>query len=234
MKKFCIIAALLDLLLSAYSQNIQYHYDFGEGRHYSTLTFEMFKPDSLGSTFFFIDYDFDYPGNPRGVSLSYFELSRDFYIPGIKKVKGLGELTLHIEYNDGILVFQDTANVDYGTNLTSVFLTGLGYPVKIGPVVLGTMFLYRQARRGKSPDFQFTTVWYQAFLKDRLQFTGFLDIWSQDAGSDKELVFQAEPQLWYNIFRKLYLGGELEISKNFEYDTDKWVAMPTLGMKVEF
>ena len=36
--------------------NLQTFYDFGKDRQYLTTTFEMFKPDKFGDTFFFIDH----------------------------------------------------------------------------------------------------------------------------------------------------------------------------------
>jgi hypothetical protein len=45
------------LTLSA--QNIQQHYDFGKDRDYFTTTLEMFKPDEYGSTYFFVDFDYN-------------------------------------------------------------------------------------------------------------------------------------------------------------------------------
>ena len=87
------------------AQNLQLHYDFGKDRKFLTATLEMFKPDTLGSTFWFVDFDhnsnFDYEGELRSMSAAYWEISREFYIPGIKKIKGLEQLAFHIEYNDG-------------------------------------------------------------------------------------------------------------------------------------
>jgi len=67
--------------LSLPAQNLQLHYDFGEDRKFWTATLEMFKPDTLGSTFWFADFDFNFPGNPRSMSAAYWEISREFYIP---------------------------------------------------------------------------------------------------------------------------------------------------------
>ena len=68
------------LLLSASglvtAQNIQLHYDFTDDRDYLTTTVEMFKPDAYGSTFFFIDFNYDVD-DVEGVSESYFEIVPD-------------------------------------------------------------------------------------------------------------------------------------------------------------
>ena len=72
MKKFlsCSFFLSLFMLLSSMNvsgQNVQLHYDMG--RSYLTSTVEMFKPDAGGSTFFFIDLNYD----PR-VTGAYFEI----------------------------------------------------------------------------------------------------------------------------------------------------------------
>jgi hypothetical protein len=66
-KKYLI---LLWLVIPVYAgaQNFQLHYDFGEDRKYFTATLEMFRPDTLGSTFWFADLDFNFPGSPRSMS----------------------------------------------------------------------------------------------------------------------------------------------------------------------
>ncbi len=219
------------------AQNLQLHYDFGEGRKYCTATLEMFRPDTLGSTFWFVDFDFDFPGKPRSMSSAYWEISRDFYIPGIKKVKGLEQLTWHLEYNDGFMVYNTSGDTMAALSYNSVLLTGFGYPVKIGSVVLSSMILCRMPRGMDIPDFQFTTVWFQPIMKGRIILTGFLDIWSQDKIYDdnkKEIVIQTEPQLWYMITPKIAIGGEVEISKNFPVGPNKWEFMPTIGFRWEF
>ena len=86
MKKFFLSAAFALLCFGAFAQNVQLHYDFGhnaynkEGgkdlrsRAYLTTTVEMFKPDSFGSTFFFVDMDYvsrNNPGTTRGVVGAY-------------------------------------------------------------------------------------------------------------------------------------------------------------------
>ena len=40
--------------------NAQLFYDFGSDRKFVTLTLEMFKQDKWGSTYFFVDHDFNY------------------------------------------------------------------------------------------------------------------------------------------------------------------------------
>ncbi len=235
-RRFLFFISIGWLAFSVKGQNLQLHYDFGKERHFFTSTLEMYKTDTLGFTFWFVDFDFNSPDKPRGISMAYGEFSRDFYIPGIKKIKGLEELTLHIEYNDGVQIEKADSNQTIGYNLNSTWLAGFGYPVKIGQVIIGTMLLYKYPRGATSADFQFTTVWYQPIFHDKLILTGFIDIWSQDKiyEKGKEIVFQTEPQFWFRLSNKLFVGSEIEISKNFPFGPEEWKVQPTLAGKWEF
>ncbi len=63
------------------AQNIQLHYDFGRAlydknmdvRPLLTSTVEKFQPDDWGSTFFFVDMDY----NSKGVEQAYWEIARE-------------------------------------------------------------------------------------------------------------------------------------------------------------
>lgn len=232
MKK--LIALLIVVLpLALKSQNLQLHYDFGDDREYYTATFEMFRPDTLGSTFWFIDFDFDFPGSPKSMSAAYLELARDFYIPFLRRHSFFDELTFHLEYNDG---FAAQAHSLYAFSFNNVFLTGFSHPVKLGEFILTTQWLLRIPRATRSADFQFTLAWFQPVFKGKVLITGFADLWSQDQFDEakKDIVFQTEPQLWYMFTPKLGAGGELEISKNFPLGTEPWKIRPTLALRWEF
>jgi hypothetical protein len=233
------IIALLLILSPVFckAQNLQMHYDFGENRKFITTTLEMYRPDSLGSTFWFADFDFNLPGNPRSMSAAYWEIAREFYIPWLRKNPNFDMLTFHIEYNDGFAGYEIAKDTLAAVTYNSVFLAGFAHPVKIGNFILTTQWLCRMPRYMDVPDFQFTLVWFQPLFKGRVIFTGFSDLWSQDKLTDKdkkEMVFQTEPQLWYLITPKIALGGEIEISKNFPVGPNEWEFMPTLAARWEF
>ena len=85
MRKLLLVATFMLACVTVSAQNIQLHYDFGRslyneldktddsyGRPTLTTTVEMFRPDSFGSTFFFIDMDYS-----KGVKGAYWELARE-------------------------------------------------------------------------------------------------------------------------------------------------------------
>jgi hypothetical protein len=229
------------LFLPIYSvaQDIQLHYDFGKPengprRNYLVSTVEMFHPDSLGSTFFFIDFEYNSPDKPRGVSLSYFEISREFYMPWFNKNKLLKPLALHIEYDDGNAIFEVDTNI-MGTNLGSAWLGGLAYPFKLDGFTLNTILLYKYIRGSTAPDFQITFTWEQNLFHDKVTLSGFLDIWSQDDflgnAKNKKLILYSEPQVWYNFYRNFSIGSEFKTSYNFVPGSKRVEVFPTLGIK---
>ncbi len=223
--KECLLSMIMVVLGSlVFSQNLQLHYDFGKARddgdeitrNYFTSTLEFFKPDKLGSTFWFVDVDFN--KGDGGASLAYFELARKFTV----HKSGLG---LQVEYNDGTPEY-----------ITQAWLGGVCYPIKIGKFTLNTSLLYRANRGQESPDGQVTFCWYQPVFKNKIIITGFLDIWTQDKfmQSGKDIVILTEPQFWYVLSEHFNLGSEIEISRNFfTFDSD-FEVMPTLAVKWTF
>jgi len=226
MKRILLFIVLLSTTC-LYSQNLQLHYDFGEDREYLTTTLEMFKPDEYGSFFFFVDMDYNYPGN-KSMAMGYWEIARYINSYLIKN------LSLTIQYNDGIMAIKDDNGSMTAFPLGQAWLGGFTYPVNLGFITLNTELLYRQARGSAAPDIQITFVWFKLLFKDKINFTGYFDYWTQDnINGDKMNVFQAEPQLWYILTRHMAIGGEVEISKNF-LPYSGWKFMPTLGIRWEF
>lgn len=98
MKRFAILIIALTALnaVQTKAQNIQVLYDTGRGCVTSTL--EMFRPDSFGSTYFFVDLDH----TPK-ITGAYWEISREFCF---WQDTDWSCLSAHIEYNGGL----NTAN----------------------------------------------------------------------------------------------------------------------------
>ncbi len=224
----------LFLSLSAFGQNLQVHYDFGEDRSYVTSTLEMFKPDKFGATFWFVDIDYNDEAGKESASMAYWEIARYINLPFLKNAWALQKLSATIQYNDGLNTLD---------GFGSVWLAGVSYPIDLKFVTIATDVLYRKAEN-QGANFQLTFVWYKSFLNDKITFTGFLDIWGQNNFDDFEgnedetnsqIVFMTEPQLWVNLTDHLSIGGEVEISRNFIFAAgDKIQLMPTLGLKWDF
>ena len=234
MKKILFSGLMALFCLTATAQNIQLHYDFGrhiysseEGeRANATLTYELFKADKLGSWFYFVDMDF----SKHFIESAYTEVAREF---------NLGKespFAAHIEYNGGLSRFGSFQHVG---------LVGAAYNghTEDFSKVWSVQLMYKQffksdANTNNFPSFQLTGVWGLNFLKDKLTFAGFIDLWIEEKSDDKyKFIVMSEPQLWYNFTEHFSLGTEIEFSNNFVYNqkNDKtFFVNPTLAVKWTF
>lgn len=236
MKRPFGIAGLLALVLAlvpvcAGGQNIQLHYDLG--RNSVTSTIEMFRADGGGSTFFFVDFDY----NPK-VTGAYFEISRELCF---WQDTDLSWLSAHLEYNGGLNTAAGSFN--------NAWLGGITYSghsadwsktwslSAMYKAIPGTVDLLGRAQ---AHNFQITGVWNLDFFNHWFSFNGFFDFWKEARPwQGTEYIFVSEPQLWVNLRNlkgwekiNLSLGTELEISANF---VDKgFHIMPTVAAKWAF
>ncbi len=220
MRKIFIVLVILMSVKTVSAQNIQVLYDLNKNREYVTTTVEFFKPDKWGSTFFFVDFDFNAVGD--NVGAAYFEIARELKF-------WEGPISYHTEYNGGTMAGNMWLNgATYSWNKDD-FSKGFSFTA---------MHKYISYAENKH-NFQLTGVWYMHFFDKKVTFTGFMDWWKEElAYLGTDFIFLSEPQLWYNLNTvwegvNLSLGGELEISKNF-YSSDDWEFCPALGAKWTF
>ncbi len=236
--------------------NAQLFYDFGDDRRFTTLTLEMFKADKWGSTFFFVDTDFNYDKHTAGPNCapggSYLEIARSLNF--WQKHKALAPWSLHVEYNGGI-------TASYPIN--HAWLGGVEYFMHDATFrhTLTLQLLYKHIMKTDADlPFQFTAVWAcrDLFGVKGLTFSGFLDYWREKHQTDFHMVVSApadataepsavlasktehyvlltEPQLWYNVGRhfgvdNLHVGTEVELSEHFG-STSGFKCRPCLGAK---
>ena len=194
----------------------------------------MFKPDNAGSTFFFVDMDY----NPK-VFGAYWEISRELCFWQDSK---FGWLSAHLEYNGGLSTVA-------GGSFNNAFLLGATYSghskdwsktwslTASYKAIPGTIGL----NGNKQPhNFQITGVWNLDFFDHWLSFNGFADFWKEARGwQGTKFIFISEPQLWVNLNKiegwdnvNLSVGAEVEFSNNFVAKGFK--AMPALGAKWTF
>lgn len=223
------------------AQNLQLHFDprhslygdkIGAPVNYLTATFEMFKPDQWGSTFMFVDFDFNF--DKRNPGLAYAEIAREFKI-------GDFPLLPHIEYNGGLGLVRGTG---VGFSIPSSYLGGFGYPFQLGSFFMSTYVAYKlNAFQELSHDAQWTVTWNATLAGGKLSLAGFMDLWSEDKSftedsdaTGKKIVFLSEPQFWYNLTSNFALGTEVELSYNFvnKFNESKFYAIPTIATKWNF
>ena len=236
MKKLIFLACttLIAVMLTpmkAEGQNIQLHYDMG--RDVLTSTVEMFRPDDGGSTYFFVDMDY----NPK-VTGAYFEISRELCFWKESKVDWL---SVHLEYNGGLNTAAGSFN--------NAWLGGLTYSghsadwsktwslSAMYKAIPGTVDTFGKCQMH---NFQITGVWNLDFFNHWLSFNGFFDFWREmRPWQGTEFIFISELQLWVNMNRikgwekvNVSLGTEVELSANFV--GKGFHAMPTIAAKWTF
>ena len=225
--KFCLAVAVLltGFSFGSAAQNLQYHYDLGRG--HATTTAEMFRPDNVGSTFFFIDLDY----GPK-MTGAYWEISRELNFWQDSKVNWL---SVHVEYNGGL---------SGAFSFNNCWLGGLTYSghSKDWSKTWSVSAMYKAIPGAMTPkgvkqphNFQLTGVWNLDFFNHWISFNGFADFWREGV-----CIFLSEPQLWVNLKNikgwekvNLSVGTEVEISYNF-IPGKKFACMPTIGAKYSF
>lgn len=238
MRKILLIFSFLAPMILV-AQNFQIHYDFGKDRNYVTTTFEMFKLDKWGNTFFFVDFDYNMD-KEKHPSLAYMEIARCFTL-------GNSPLSAQVEYNGGLMAIPDV-NGNIALAINNSYLAGLDYGWNSADFTkfLNFKILYKHIQ-GKNPmSFQLTGVWTLNFFKDKLTLAGFADFWREDnvnyykpngnaltEPSMTKFVFQSEPQIWYNFTPNISVGSEVEIGTNFG-SVEGTKFCPTLGVKWTF
>ena len=247
MKKLLVTTLMSVMAICASAQNVQFHYDFGKhifnndehNRQDVTLTYEDFSADATGSWYWFIDADI----NKNGLKGAYTEITREFNV-------GKNGFAAHVEYDGGLdktSTFQQAVlvgpawnghNADFSTTYSIQVMYKQFFGQKFNNGCQGAAF---DGAKSAYPSFQVTGVWSTRFAGDKLTFSGFADLWRgvQLKNGHGCLVFLTEPQLWYNISKKVSVGTEIEISNNFVYSdperttgyNDKFFVNPTLAFK---
>ena len=235
MKRILTIAVMAAAALAVQAQNNQLHYDFGrnlypdeeDGRQKVTVTLEQFKADNWGSWYYFVDIDLSRK-ETRG---AYTEISREF------KLGKQSPFAAHVEYDGGL----GSRSGSY----QQAALVGAAYNGHTGDfsTTWSVQLLYK--RFFKSSDYncafnsaQLTGVWGTTFANKKCTFSGFIDFWREEKPDGHgKLVILSEPQIWFNATEHFSVGGEVEISNNFIYNTynDKtFFVNPTLAVKWNF
>lgn len=228
MKQYFLLFVFVALFGVAKAQNVQLHYDMGEGRNLFTSTVEMFRPDSWGSTFFFVDMDYsaDSRNVDNGISLAYWEIARSFKWNENQKFQP------RVEYNGG--VFKLDGDESAFVPIENCWLAGLERTFASSDFskILTLQANYKYIKGKEDASFQLTAVWTVQMLEGKLTFTGFADFWKEEMFWDTDYRFLAEPQLWFNATKNLSLGSEVELSNNFV--AAEFAVKPTLGVKYTF
>lgn len=193
----------------------------------------MFRPDSFGSTFFFVDLDYS-----TGVKGAYWEISRELCFWQQSK---LNWLSVHVEYNGGMSKAAGSFN-----NSWLAGATYSGHSKDFSKTwSLSVMYKYiphtvNDKGASQVHNYQITGVWGVNFASGWCSFSGFIDFWREwRAWQGTSHILLLEPQLWVNLNKikgcekfNLSVGTELELSNNFM--AKGFYFVPTLALKWSF
>lgn len=233
------IAAVAFSFMAKAQTNVQVFYDFGKERQYVTTTFEMFKGDKFGDTFFFIDHYYNSSKadlktvipNSGPANGSYFEIERGINFWQDSELK---DLSAHIEYDGstwgaGIWCFGAKYflhSEDFANTLSLYLMYDLHVGVGEADIPL-----------------KFSAVWgcNDLFGVSGLTFKGFCDLWGNNSywgeNDETKFSFLTEPQLWFNLGsafdNHLDIGTEIELSCNFAGNKG-FMCNPCLGLRWSF
>lgn len=229
--------------------NLQIFYDFGslgtacenQRSNRMTTTLELFYGDPWGSTFAFVDFDYNiHPNDPQNTPfMAYGEIARCLNFWAQTKAK---DLSIQIEYNGGLGLYRVGDDI-HGYAINHAALLGLNYFLHTEDYknTFNLELLYKyivndQNKWHNQIPLQFTFVWgcRDFCTAPGLTFSGFLDIWGERMGGQQSFVVLTEPQLWYNVGQwfkcpNLHIGTEIEFSYNFA--GSGWMVNPCLGVK---
>lgn len=239
-KRITTAAAIVMISWSGFAQlNVQLHYDLGHGlygkelssRPSLTATIENFTADKWGSTYFFFDADLA----DNSMAAAYGEISRELQV-------WKAPVAVHVEYNGGVSgrgSYNDAylAGAAYNWN-SKDFRHGLS---------LQAMYKYLAHRDRSAHSWQLTGVWRMLFARGLCTFSGYVDVWHDNAVNGN-LIVCTEPQFWFNLSAlrrvndafRLSVGTEVEVSNNFVYPADeggtnnRFYAIPTVALKWTF
>jgi len=253
-KRILLSALLLVISISGAKAgtNLQLFYDFGslgtvcanQRSNRVTTTVELFYPDNWGSTFAFVDIDYNiHPSDPKNTPfMAYTEISRCLNFWQNTKAR---DLSIQVEYNGGLGVYTVGKEI-HGYGINHAALVGLNYCLhtKDYKNIFNLELLYKYVLSEgngihNNVPIQFTFVWGcdDFCTAPGLRFSGFLDIWGEKLNGQQSFVLISEPQLWYNVGRwfkcpNLNIGTEIEFSYNFT--GQGFMCNPCLGIKWTF
>ena len=219
-----LLAVLLASVASkAEAQNLQVLYDTERGCVTSTL--EMFRPDAFGSTFYFVDLDY----NPRAIG-AYTEIARELCF---WQDTDWNWLSVHLEFDGGLAGAYSFNNAWLGGLTYSGHSADFSKTWSLSAMYKAIPGLKDLRGKCRMHNFQLTGVWGIGFANGWCSFSGFADLWSEGS----TLIFLSEPQLWENLNKvsgweniPLSIGGEVELSHNFG-GFDGFYVRPALGAK---
>lgn len=231
----CLFLFFFDV---AYSQNIQFHYDFRKTiqpelnrKNFPSLSFEYFTDkDSSGSFLFKMQTDFT--GDKNNIGQLFMQVSKNlrFWQP---------KIYCTLNYSGGLGVAPPT----YGYYISNSFAVGVSYPFQWKGAWLSASLLYRyNVFAIASHDAQLTLYLGRGFFNYKLLIAGSLVAWTENRNhgnsltqdeQGKKIAFFGDPQMWLKVKNNFSIGSRINLFYHVISNQNLVQVYPTLGVKYQ-
>ncbi|MXV53292.1 DUF5020 family protein [Pedobacter sp. HMF7647] len=236
---------LLILTIRLYGQSLQLHYDFRHTidpdqnpRNFPTIYFEYFKaPDTAKKAIqtgsFLLKLQADFSGEQSNIAKYFMQVSQEvrFWKP---------KVYLNLQYNGGLGI---TTPREYSYYILNTFSVGISYPFKLGDAYFSSVLNFKYLTYKKpSKDFLYTLYFYKGLWNYKAELQGDFSIWTENKNhgdeftnnlSGKRFYFFAEPQLWYNLNRKIAFGTKVNTNYHVLTTENVLQVYPTAAVRVK-
>jgi hypothetical protein len=239
--KLLFFSALVFITTSAFSQNIQLHWDFRHTfdpktnvKNFPDLNFEYFKElDTAGTGTFMIKLDSRLDGVKSNVGQVFTQISQSikFWKP---------RTYLSVTYSGGLGVTPNS----FGYYLTNSFGIGPAWSFQLKGAWVSVSTYFR-VTEFKMPSYDpQVTLWFgKGFFNYKIYLAGSFVLWSEnrnqgnEATKDlkgKKIAFFGDPQIWFKIKNSFSVGSKINVYYHLLTPDNHVQAYPTLGLKYQF
>ncbi|HWK04293.1 MAG TPA: DUF5020 family protein [Puia sp.] len=151
------------------------------------------------------------------------------------------KIYLSLQYSGGLGV---TEPKQYSYYINNTFSAGVDLPFHWKETWFSSVLDYKYVPYTRpSHDFLYTLYWWKGLLHYKLELSGDFSIWTEnkDHGDaytanlrGKRFFFFAEPQVWYNIGKKLSLGSKINMYYHVNTTDNLFQVYPTIAVKCKF
>ncbi len=242
--KLILFLALCICGLQGFAQTLQLHYDIRHTldpqrnpRNFPSLYFEYYKaadtskkPINLGT--FLFKSQADFTGDQTNLGKYYMQVSQEVKL-------WLPKIYLNLQYSGGLGI---TTPRQYSYYILNTYLAGASYHYKIGDAYVSSVLNYKYVPYAQpSQDFLYTMYFYKGLFNYKAEISGDFSIWTENKNhgdeqtkdlAGKRAFFFAEPQVWYNVNKKLALGSKVNMYYHVNFTDNVLEVYPTAAVRL--
>jgi Domain of unknown function (DUF5020) len=244
--KYLFLAIMLLCTASAFSQNLQLHYDLRHTvdpqhnpQNFPTLYFEYFKAMDTTSSFikpgaFFIKIESDLQGDRDNIGKSFIQASQTFRLWQPK-------IYAAVQYSGGLGVTDPAQYSYYINNCLSI---GPSYPFQWkGAYFNAEVFYNYNIYKRPSNDVMLSFYWGKGFWNYKVELDGDFELYTLnrnqgDAATQnltgKLVCFFGEPQVWFKVKGGFSMGSKAIMYYHVITTQNLFEVYPTIAARIKF